>query len=74
MPLSCSKTKPSCPKHYVICALPSSLFPMHNLKNHQKIPCKREGKQTFSGKQTQPAILKSPILQSKNNRCVTCVT
>jgi len=37
---------------------------MHNFKNHQKIPCKREGKQTFFCKQTQPAILKSPIVQS----------
>ncbi len=54
--------------HYVIRSLPSSSFSMHNLKNHQKIPCKREGKQT------RPAILKSPILQSKNNRCVTCVS
>jgi len=54
--------------HYVIRVLPSSSFSMHNFKNHQKIPRKRESKQT------QPAILKSPILQSKTNRCVTCVT
>jgi len=33
--------------HYVISALLSCSFSMHNLKNHQKIPCKREGKQTF---------------------------
>ncbi len=59
--------------HYVTRALPSRSFSMHNFKNHQKIPCKREGKQTFFYKQTQPAILKSPILQSKNNRCVICV-
>jgi len=38
--------------HYVICALSSSSFSMHNLKNHQIIPCKREGKQTFFCKQT----------------------
>jgi hypothetical protein len=47
---------------------------MNNLKKSPKIPGKREGKQTFFCEQTRPAILKSPILQSKNNRCVTCVT
>ncbi len=52
--------------HYLIHALPSSLFSMHNFKNHQKIPLKREGKQTVFCKQTRPAVLKSPILQSKN--------
>ncbi len=33
--------------HFVIHALPSSLFSMHTLKNHQKISGKKEGKQTF---------------------------
>jgi len=33
--------------HYVIRVLPSSSFSMHNFKNHQKIPRKRESKQTF---------------------------
>ncbi len=59
--------------HYVIRALPSSSFSMHNLKKSPKKTCKREGKQTFFCKQTQQAILKSLILQSKKNRCVTCV-
>jgi len=30
---------------------------MHNFKNHQKIPRKRESKQTFFCKQTQPGYV-----------------
>jgi hypothetical protein len=33
--------------HYVILALPSSLFLMEQQKNHQKMYRKRKGKQTF---------------------------
>jgi len=58
-------------KQYVHCHLVR--FQCIILKNHQRIPCKREGKQTFICIQTRPAILKSPILQSKNNRCDACV-
>ncbi len=33
--------------HYVILALPTSLFLMQQQKNHQKMYRKRKGKQTF---------------------------
>jgi hypothetical protein len=59
--------------HYVIHALPSNLFSLHNRKNDQKIGCKREGKQSFC-KETKPTILKSPILQGKTIDGNTCVT
>jgi hypothetical protein len=42
--------------HYVILALPSSLFLMQLQKNHQKMYRKRKGKQTFFCKQTRLAI------------------
>ncbi len=42
--------------HYVILALPSSLFLMQRQKNHKKMYCKRKGKETFSPKQTRLAI------------------
>ena len=57
-------------RYYVICALPSSSFSIHNLKNHQKIPCKRQGKQTFFCKQTQLAILKQRVLYNKTRESV----
>ncbi len=42
--------------HYVILALPSSLFLMQQQKNHQKMYRNKTGKQTFFCKQTRLAI------------------
>jgi len=63
--------------HYVIRALPSSSFSMHNLKIHQKIPCKREeGKQTFFCKQTQPALWNHQFCNWKTiySMCYLCAS
>ena len=60
--------------YYIIQALPSTQFSIHNQKNHQKIYYKREGKQTFFVNKQDQLFINHQFCKQKTIDSNTCVT